>query len=472
MHHTTALQVTSEPAAVAVQMPPLPTELLWALEPAEHLPSSARPRRGRPLEVSWPHLWLGLLSCVLQGMHSYQDFWRLLCSEPIGDFAPVQVSDDALVKRLLQAGLEPLQQILTLLSQRLSQRLGPIVTTTLAPFASEIVALDETTLDAVARHLSWLRELPVGDPRLLAGKLAGRFNIRSQQWDCVQFRSNVLANCKVEVLCLLEGLAAGSLLLFDLGYFSFAWLDYLTQQHYWWVSRLREKTRYHIAHTYYRHQEILDALVWLGSEHGPRAGHLVRLVRFGDGHEIRCYLTNVLDPRQLAMGDIARLYARRWDIELAILTLKEQLGMRHWWSGKLLLIWQQIYVMLIVAQLLQALRLETAAHAGVDPFDVSLPLLVKYVPRLIQQRHDPIAWLLTYGRHLGFIRPSSRLQVAAPEVAVALLTFPPPDLPLTRKARYVEYKPRPDRGSKKKCGTPTSPATQPPQVIQLILPLI
>ena len=169
---------------------------------------------------------------------------------------------------------------------------------------------------------------------------------------------------------------------------------------------MRDKVQYQLVHIFYRHREILDALVWLGSAHGPRAGCLVRLVRFGDGEQVRCYLTNVLDPRQLSLGDIARLYARRWDIELAILTLKEQLGLHHWWSSQPLLIWQQILVMLLLAQLLQALRLEAAALAGVDPFDVSLPLLVKYVPSLIQQGHDPLSWLLTYGRPLGFIRPS------------------------------------------------------------------
>lgn len=83
---------------------------------------------------------------------------------------------------------------------------------------------------------------------------------------------------------------------------------------------------------------ILDALVWLGSAHGPRAGYAVRLVRFGDGQGLRMSLTKVLDPLQLSMGDIARLYARRWDIELAFLTRKERLGLHHCWSSQTALI--------------------------------------------------------------------------------------------------------------------------------------
>jgi hypothetical protein len=210
-----------------------------------------------------------------------------------------------------------------------------------------------------------------GDPRLLPGKLAARFNIRSQQWDFLQYRDLVQGNCKLEILTLLEGLAAGSLILFDLGYFSFPFFDYLTQMGYWYISRLREKTTYRILHTYYRHEGILDAVVWLGSSHGARAGYAVRLVRFHDGHGLRTYLTNVLDPRQLSMVDIAQLYARRWDIELADFPLKEQLGLHHWWSSQPELIVQQVWAVLIIAQVLQALRLEIAAAAQVEPFDVS-----------------------------------------------------------------------------------------------------
>jgi hypothetical protein len=218
----------------------------------------------------------------------------------------------------------------------------------------------------------------------------------------------------------------------------------------WFVSRLRENTVYQIAQVFYRHEGILDALVWVGSKHGPHAGHLMRLVRFSDGHILHMYLTKVLDPCQRSQPDIARLYAPSFDIELAFLTLKRELGLHIWWSSKRILIWQQILVVLVVAQLGQALRIEMAVQAGVDPFDVSLPLLVSYLPRLLARRQDPVRWVLTYGRHLGFIRASSRLQITAPEIPLEQMRFPPPHLRLTRPARYVEYKPRPRRPSSNK----------------------
>jgi hypothetical protein len=147
------------------------------------------------------------------------------------------------------------------------------------------------------------------------------------------------------------------------------------------------------------------------------------------------------------MGDIARLYARRWDIELAFLTIKDLFGLHHWWSSQRPLILQQIAVVLLLAQLVQALRLHIAEQAGCDPFDVSLPLLVEHLPHLLRARLNPVAWVLTFGKQQHILRPSSRYHVVAPCIPPEQLLPLPADLGLTRKARYVTYKPRPPRPS-------------------------
>jgi hypothetical protein len=437
MHNTRALQ----PLPIQEHLP----SLLAPVQQALGLPCSPEPeqprRRGHPIMLTWPHLWLSLLLSVLLGMDNYQQGWRRLCSEAIGPFLPVQLTDDALIKRLKQAGIEPLLSLFYAISQQLAQSLQAVSACQLAPFASRIVCIDETTWDAVQRHLKPLRALAAGDGGLLPGKLAARFNIRSQQWELLQWRHNVLANCKVEVLSLLEGLPAFSLILFDLGYFSFPWLDYLTQMQYYFVCRLREKVSYRLVHSYYRHHGTLDALVWVGAHRSQRCGCLMRLVRFYDGKGLRTYLTNVLDPRQLSMKEVAQLYARRWDIELAFLTLKEQLGLQHWWSGHPLLLQQQCLLVLIVAQLLQALRMQIAAQADVDPFDVSLPLLIEYVPYFITTRQSPIDWVLRHGKPLGFIRPSSRYVARVPDIALTQMSFPASAIATTRLARYLTYPP-------------------------------
>jgi IS4 transposase len=96
----------------------------------------------------------------------------------------------------------------------------------------------------------------------------------------------------------------------------------LTQRKLCWVSRSRENTSYRLAHVFSRQREGLDALVWLGTGQ-KQARHLVRLVRMGDGIGVRMYLTTICDPHMLSLGDVAHLYARSFEIELAFRLLKE-----------------------------------------------------------------------------------------------------------------------------------------------------
>lgn len=441
MHHT--VQLTSEQAQAHI---PFFEPLVLAAMPADP-PRVKSGHRGAPQKLSWGHLWFRLIFGVLAGMHSYQDLQRDLAEHPLGPFPALHVSDDALRKRLMQAGLLPLQDLLARLSERLGRLLSTHCPATLASFAQSVLALDETTWDAVQRHLPALRGLPKGHGSLLPGKLAARFNLRTQLFEFVQFRDNPLGNCKLDVCSLLDGLTPGALLLFDLGYFSFAFLDYLSEVGDWFISRMREDVQYQIAHTFYRHEGTLDALVWLGGlgRNGSRTGRLVRLVRFWDGKQVRTYLTNQTDPRLLPLPDIARLYARRWDIELAFLTLKEHLDLHHWWSAIPVLRQQQALVVLIAAQLLHATRLLIAAEQGCDPFEVSLPLLAKYFPRLLLTRQHPIVWAKRHGQDLHLFRPSSRFQVIVPTPPLQDYVFPPPDVRWTRLASYREYEARPHR---------------------------
>lgn len=187
---------------------PTPSELgqqlTQALEPAlsQQVESQRRPRR-RPRVLSQSHLWLSLLLCLLSGRHSYQDWWRWLRSTAIGPFQPLALTDDALVKRVRQAGVEPVRQLFCLISQALAQSLVGYSSTSLAPFASQILAVDECTLDRLTRHLPLLRSVPAGDPRLLAGKLVALFNIRTQQWQTLRYVRNALAQGALLALPLL-----------------------------------------------------------------------------------------------------------------------------------------------------------------------------------------------------------------------------------------------------------------------------
>ncbi|TMD80001.1 MAG: IS4 family transposase [Chloroflexi bacterium] len=405
--------------------------------------ASAPHKRGRPRTLSAWHMSLAVLLCLLHGLQSQLEVWRQIAFYGVGYLPALPLSDQAVYDRLEQDGVSAFQSVFAHVSQWLAQRLAPYENRTLAPFATAVVALDESVLDRVKRWVSWLREVPDGDSRLLPGRLVGLFDVRLQQWRRLDVLLDANADCKVHARAMLSALAKGTLLLFDLGYFSFPWLDELTQLGYWYITRQRAKTRYQIVHLLYQADGVFDALVYLGVHSSDRAGQLVRLVSFRLGSQQYCYLTNVLDPATLPIVDIARLYGRRWDIELAFRELKEHLGLRLVWSAKLGVIYQQIWACLILAQLLHAYQVELAARAEVEPCEVSLALLSRHLPRLLQHTADPMGFLLEHGRAMRLIRPASRRLREAPVVPLQQVSSPPPEL----------LQPRPAHSAHRKCGS-------------------
>lgn len=393
--------------------------------------------RGRPRILPAMCLWTGVIVCVLRGWNSQLAVWRLLNKQGLWDYPRFPVSDQAIYKRLEQGGEEPLKELFRQVSEILQERLAPYAQI-LATFATEVVAIDQTTLDAVMRHLPLLREVPAGDRRLLPGKLAGIFDIRIQQWKYVEHIENPNQNEKVAAYSLLNHIQRGALILMDLGFFSFEWFDHLTIEGYFWISRLRQKTSYEIIHVYYHQGETFDGLIWLGAHRTDRARNAVRLVSFQVGETNYQYITNVLNPTQLSLHEIAVLYARRWDIEMAFKLIKRELGLHLFWSAKTSVLLQQVWAVLLISQILHALQLEIAGKAGIDPFDVSLHLLVEYLPRW--NNVDFIDLVVREGRDVGFIRPSRRIRIQTPALDLDTYLFPPPDLILSRQPRYAYRK--------------------------------
>jgi hypothetical protein len=268
--------------------------------------------------------------------------------------------------------------------------------------------------------------------------MVGLFDLRRQQWSEMIHVANPHQNDKVVAQEMVEQLPAQSLLLADLGFFSFAWFDYLTAKGLWWISRLREKSSYEVIHTYYQSDTFFDGLIWLGKYRADQAAYAVRLVQFSIGSVSYQYITNVLDPLLLPMRDMALLYARRWDIELAFKLVKRYLKLHLLWSAKTDVVLVQLWAVLIISQVLQAIRLEIAGLAQVDPFDISMPLLTQYVPQLALEGKNPFAMILNDGRRVGIIRPSRRIAIQSPIVSPSDITPLPKEITLVRKPRYAQ----------------------------------
>jgi hypothetical protein len=408
-------------------------EALTSLEP--DLPERRRSGPGRPRILPSLCLWAGLLVCVLRGFGGQRAIWRLISSKQLWFYPRFALSDQAIYKRLAQEGTAPLEWLFGAISAILRQRLESLPSN-LAPFATQVVALDEVTLDPLARSLPSLRHIPPGDDRLLPGKMCALFDLRLQQWLHLRYIPEAHQNEKLQARQMVALLPKGSLVLADLGYFGFAWFDELSDLGYHFISRLRAKTSYRLVHTYFQDGHTFDGLVFLGAHRADRAKHAVRLVRFQVGKTSFCYITNV-EPAKLSLRDIARLYARRWDIEMAFKLAKRDLKLHLLWSAKTMVLLQQVWAVLIISQVIQALRFEIAQRANVDLFDVSLPLLIQYAPQIAYDGEDPVSVFVTQGRQLAFIRPSRRTVIQAPDIPVHLLTPLPPDIILTQTARHA-----------------------------------
>ena len=415
---------------------------------------------GRPVYLPSVTLWMAVLVAILRGLKSQRAIWRLIAAGGWWKQPSYDIGDQAVYKRLEQEGWRPLAQVFERVSQLIAHWLQPALQAyhqrhaPLAPFAKQVVALDEMHLDQVSRRLPVLRHFKKGDVQLLPGKLVALFDVRLQQWRAIQYMANAKENGMKQAYGMLASLKAGTtLVLADLGYFSFRWFDELTDLGYSWISRVKEKTSVVVVHTYYQAGETFDRLVWLGAWN-IKGKYVVRQVQFRQGGELRQYFTNVCNPTLLPLCEIARLYARRWDIELAFLTLKRELGLHLIWSSKSVVVLAQVWACLIIAQVLQALRMEVALRAEVDPFEVSLPLLFEALPQFSSQGHDGIVECVRQGRRLGIIRPSTRLRIQAPEIPLEQLVPLPQGTVLCRQPCY-RYEKSPDKPiSSDKCTGP------------------
>ena len=446
--------------------------LIADLEPV----STSRRGVGRPAVLPAMCLWGGMVVCVLRGCSSQLALWRLITQLGLWDYPRYALSDQAIYHRLARDGTTGLVTLYTQVSALLGERLAPHLPhlgPALAPFATDIIAIDETTLDPVARRLpvrgdpatrcpdatadavgttdsDMPRDTAAAPPdeassrassgrRRLPGKVALVFDVRRQCCRRFEVITDPHQHETVLATTLLDGLARGTLILADLGYFRFPWFDELTDRGFWWISRMRTHTSYRVEHTFLQHGDTFDGLVWLGAYRADRAAHLVRLVQYRRGSQLHRYITNVRDPDMLSMADIVTLYARRWDIEMAIALIKQHLGLSLWWSTKDTVIHQQLIATMLIAQILQALRLEIAVRAEVDIFDVSMPLLVRYLPLFAAQGEDPVAAIVERGHDAGFIRPSRRIRYTtpdpplAPSEPIAIRTV----IPIMRTPRYA-----------------------------------
>jgi hypothetical protein len=400
--------------------------------------------RGRPRLIQSMLLWGALLVTIIKGESWLRQVWRQV-TYGLWGLKPVKVSDGAIYKRVKGDAWETMQKIFYSISHQLT---GWFDTTRggLALFAENILTIDDTTLDKIAKKTGWLKKVKWPET-ILAGRMSSLFDVRTGQFVEVDITTDENRNEKIGAWKLLEKVKAGTMLLFDLGYFGFEWLDELTDRSIHYVTRLREKTSYIVEHVYYDTGKVYDAVVWLGKYRADQAKHAVRLVTVTYKGKKRSYITNVLDPFLLPVEDVVRLYAKRWDIETAFLFIKRVLKLHVIWSARPDIIKLQIYATLAVSQMYRAIKRQLAVRAGVPDDYISDILLPKVIPDLMK-RHDanPLDIILNAKHGGGVIRPPRKKKFEIPKVDKKLIVPLPETIALVRTPRYA-------RKNGRNCGT-------------------
>jgi hypothetical protein len=246
------------------------------------------------------------------------------------------------------------------------------------------------------------------------------------------------------VLHWLDYVPQGTLLLFDLGFYFFRWFDAITDAGCFFISRIRANGSFQVIDTLFDGPagpvHLRDPWVYLGAHRADRARHPLRLIEIRFATGTYRYLTNVLDPQWLPAAHVQALYRRRWDIEQAFNVLKTHLNLFLLWSGHPSVIQVQVYATLALAQVVAALRLEVAVGAKAEVREVSVPLLLRWLPELAAPGVDPVAVLAQRGRLAGMVRPFRGREYHAPEVSLEGYRLPPARPP-PRKPRYAGKQP-------------------------------
>jgi len=236
--------------------------------------------------------------------------------------------------------------------------------------------LDSTIFDVAARLIGVMASKPSRRPQ--AGKtkkgqvkLKTIFNWTGRLPELIQLKrglSGELAGVKGMVRKAVKK-AQAVILVFDLGFFCYEFLNWLINQGIYFVSRIKANTRYQVIKKLGRN----DWLVKIGISAKYQVSLIVRLVRVKEKRRWYYYITNLMDPKEIKPRDIRLLYRYRWQIEIFFKELKYVLNIRKIFFYNPDGVKWQIYMALSTYVLGRILIAQSACRHQVAPEQISFP---------------------------------------------------------------------------------------------------
>jgi len=353
--------------------------------------------RGRLLSL--PVMVAAVLMMLWRQVPSVCELTKLIGREDLFWTPKVKVSQQALSKRLLLFPSELFQcvlmDLLPTLRARWAARQRPLPDSIVCARRtfSRIFAVDGSTLEALFRKLDALKDAP---PGVLAGKICTVIDLSARLPEQLWFTPDAQAHDATFLDRILAFAQAGTLWIFDRGFYDFTFFDNLIEKGVHWITRLKSNAVFTVEQVLLQTTEVRDRLILLGGVTPCR--HAVRLIEVRFGRTWYCYVTSVLDPALLPASVVADLYRRRWRIEEAFLTVKRLLNLSYLWTGSvngvLLQVWSTWLFFAVLVDLGDAVAEELML-----PFDrISLEMVFRSLYYFIQaynkgEATDPIKYL-------------------------------------------------------------------------------
>jgi hypothetical protein len=274
-----------------------------------------------------------VLTLLWRQVPSVSELARMLKRENLLWAARTEVSQQALSKRFLAFPAKLFQRVLfavlPVLKERWTTRQRPLPSSIVQAmkFFSAIYAADGSTLEALFRKLDSLKDLA---PGTLAGKICTVINLATRLPEHIWFNKEPLAHDTNFLEEILKVAAAGTLWIFDRGFYDFAFFEALILQGAHFITRTKSNLKYTVSNVIFKNDKVRDSIILVNGCLQP-----LRLIEVHYGTTWYRYLTSVVDPCILSPEVIADLYRRRWRIEEAFFIVKRILHLSYLWTGSL-----------------------------------------------------------------------------------------------------------------------------------------
>ena len=325
--------------------------------------------------LSFPVMVAAVLTLLWRQVPSACELTRVLAREDCLWAPKLEVSQQALSHRFLSFPAQLFERVLKALLPRLIQRwvqrqrsLPQSVAHAREHFTRVLVA-DGSTLEALFRKPKALQAL---DPGTLAGKMCTVIDLASRQPEYIWFNEAPLAHDTQFLDHILSMTRAGTLWIFDRGFYDFRFFEHVIDSQGAWLSRTKSNLVYRVTQVIVANDFVRDRLVSIND-----CRHPLRLVEVRFGSRWYSYLTSIMDPTVLPTPIVADLYRRRWRIEEAFFIVKRILHLSYLWTGSingvLLQVWSTWLFFAVLVDLGDAV-----ADELMIPFDrISLEMLVR-----------------------------------------------------------------------------------------------